>query len=505
LNLTTAEKTFDLREYLKLIWRRKILIILPFLIVTGVGIWGSYQLTPIFQSATTIMIIETKLLARSLEAMIPGGEGNQLSGLRKDQRLAAMEAQILSSQTLKELISKLELDKQPWVVKSKALLEKKKSPLSAQEPVVEKMLMDNLRKNISVDLKGENLLEIKVTSPSPEKAAQMAEALTDIFIKQSLEDELLGIKQTTNFSDEQLEYYKTQLQASEDSLREFKAKYLQTEPGDTISQRNRMVEIGSLLAATKLQIEDFKKQLEDLAQQIRKQSIEIPNLLTSKSLEEKKSQLFAQTRQYAELLISTSVKDIQALALNMKIEETFKDIEKEVKRLADSQIKGELQNFRSQIEQYNLKSIRKSYLEEKSILLNQTYAWLKGAQSKRIYNESVLRNLEHEVEMNRRIYELFVSQAQGSQISQQMLKTVSENRFKIIEPAKIPIAPIRPDKRKIALFSGLIGLMIGIGAVIIAETLDHSFKDVEEVESYLNLKVLGTVSRVNKLTQLLKK
>jgi len=506
----TGKETFDLREYLKLIWKRKILLILPFVIVTGVGIWGSYQLTPVYQSAVTIMIKETKLLASPLEAMVPGGEGNQLSRLRRDHRLTTIETLILSSQTLKELISELELDKEPWVTKQKALLAKKNSPLWTQEALVEEMLLDNLRETISIELKGENLIEIKVTSTSPARAAQIAESLVGVFIRQSLEDELFGLTQTTNFSDEQLEYYKTQLQKSEDKLREFKAEHLQDQAGDTIGQKERMTEISSMVAATKLQAENIKEQVASLAQQIRKQGLKTPNLLSSKSLDEKKSRLFAQLRQYAELLTSAPGKDVQAVALNVKMEGTFRDIEGEIKRLSDTQIIGirtgeELQTLRSQIEQYNLKSIRKSFLEEKLVLLDQTYTRLKDAIATRIYNESVSRNLEHEAEMNRRVYELFISQAQGSQISQEMLRAVSENRFKIIEPAKIPFAPIRPNKRKIAMFSCVIGLMIGIGGVFIAETLDHSFKNVEEVESYLNLKVLGTISKVDKLSELFKK
>ncbi|MGB8658704.1 MAG: GNVR domain-containing protein [Candidatus Zixiibacteriota bacterium] len=502
---SNPKETFDIRRYLKVIWKRKVLIIIPFLIVTGMGIWGSYQLTPIFQSTTVVMLRDTKLLTRPIEAMVPGGQENDLTRVRKEQSLATIEAQILSSLTLKELISRLELDKEPWVIKMKASLEREKSPKPAQELLAEKMLLDNLRENISVDLKGENLLEIKVTSPSPEKAAQMAEALMDIFIKQSLEDELLGIKQATDFSDEQLEYYKTQLQASEDTLRQFKAKYVQTELGDTMTQRNRIAEIGSLVAATKLQIEDIKEQLDVLAQQIKKQNVGIPNLRTSKSLKDKENQLLVQARQYAELLTSTSARDVQALALNMKMEEAFKDIEIEIKGLTDSQLKGELLNLKSQIEQYNLKNIRQAYLEDKLAFLNQSYGRLRDVLVGRVYYESVLRNLEHEAEMKQRIYELFISQAQGSQISQEMSKAVSTNRFKIIEPAKIPIRPIRPDKRMIAMFSGLMGLIIGIAAVIMAETLDHSFRDVEEVESYLNVKVLGTVSKIDKLNALFKK
>lgn len=502
---TIKERTFDLRGYLSIVWKRKLLIILPFVIVTGIGIWGSFQLTPIYQAATTIMIKETKLLARPLEALVPGGEENQLSRLRRDHLLAALEAVILSSQTLKELISELELEKEPWVAKSKAMFAKKNSPLWAQEAFVEKVLFENLRNNISVNLKGENLLEIKMTSPSPVKAAQMTETLAEIFIRRSLEDELLGITQTTNFSDEQLEYYKTQLLESEDKLREFKAVYLQREAGDTVSQRERMTEITAIVSTTGLQIEDTKQQLASLAQRIREQGVESPELSPSKSLEEKKAQLSVQNQQYAKLLKSTSGKDAQAIALTMKIEETFVEIEKEIDRLAATQIKTEFQDLKSQIREYNLKSIKRSFLEEKLTLLNQTHNQLKEAVAKRIYNESVLRNLEHEVEMNRRIYEIFISQAQGSQISQQMLRAVSENRFKIIEPVRIPIAPIKPNKRKIAMFSCMIGLMIGVGAVIIAETLDHSFRDPEEVESYLKLKVLGTVSKVDRLNRVLKR
>ena len=97
------------------------------------------------------------------------------------------------------------------------------------------------------------------------------------------------------------------------------------------------------------------------------------------------------------------------------------------------------------------------------------------------------------------MYEMLISQAQGSQISENVQQAESENRFKIVEPAQIPTKPIKPDKKKIALFSALIGLAVGLTAVVMAEKLDRSFKDVEDVESYLNLKVIGTVSRVDRL------
>ena len=52
------------------------------------------------------------------------------------------------------------------------------------------------------------------------------------------------------------------------------------------------------------------------------------------------------------------------------------------------------------------------------------------------------------------------------------------------------------DQNKIMLIAVFGGLGFGIGAVYLLEFFDHSFKSVEDVETYLGVTVLGTVPRI---------
>jgi capsular polysaccharide biosynthesis protein len=73
-------------------------------------------------------------------------------------------------------------------------------------------------------------------------------------------------------------------------------------------------------------------------------------------------------------------------------------------------------------------------------------------------------------------------------------------KYKIIEPARIPLAPFWPDQRKIMALGVLLGLIVGGAAIFLVEMFDHSFKRVEDVQEVLQLPVLATIPRIEKLT-----
>ena len=53
-----------------------------------------------------------------------------------------------------------------------------------------------------------------------------------------------------------------------------------------------------------------------------------------------------------------------------------------------------------------------------------------------------------------------------------------------------------PNRFKITLMGCALGLLLGIGAVILAEVTDNSVKKIESLESLLNVKVLGTIPKI---------
>jgi len=105
-----------------------------------------------------------------------------------------------------------------------------------------------------------------------------------------------------------------------------------------------------------------------------------------------------------------------------------------------------------------------------------------------------LDQLNREVSAAMELRDRFKEQQEGSQISQALLQ---EAQFKVVEPAKIPLSPVKPDRVKILIMGIMVGLALGGGAALLAELLDNSLKSVEQVEEMLGFPVLGVIPEIS--------
>ena len=70
--------------------------------------------------------------------------------------------------------------------------------------------------------------------------------------------------------------------------------------------------------------------------------------------------------------------------------------------------------------------------------------------------------------------------------------------IKILEPATMPLIPIRPNKRMIMVYSMVLGLGLSAGLIWVLQMLDSTIKSVDQAERQFGLPVLGAVPK-NKL------
>lgn len=497
------EENIDLRNYWQIIRKRKLLIILPFATVILIATVGSFLLTPVYQSSTTVLIGQIELLSRSVREIVPGIDVSRLSQDEREQRLATIKNQIISSGYLKRLIYELGLDKSANLVGLSAKTKEQFPEMSEQE-LKEKILIDILRKRIEVRFKGENLVEIVVYSDKPKLAAKMAEKLAQIFIEESLKYELFAVRGALDFSDEQLAIHKRKLQESEEKLRRYKQETLRSSVEDRVVSQDNINDVASVKDATKLKVKEADDETRFLKDKVQGVSHN-PVLTYSQDFSDLKSDLLSQIRQYPEILIKYSWKDVRVVSLNQRVDDLLQRAEREISELASKQYPDVDQETLSQIKKYAYSEINLSFLKERLAVLDSSVNLLKDKLAKYPYHEQALRDLEEEVESNRSIYDKFLSQSQGSQISQQVQQAEAENKFRVIEPASIPLKPVRPNKLKIIMFGAMLGLGLGTGAVLLAEFIDHSFKKVEEAEEYLGLKVLGAVPKIDFLEKEFKK
>jgi len=148
-------------------------------------------------------------------------------------------------------------------------------------------------------------------------------------------------------------------------------------------------------------------------------------------------------------------------AAGQAVRQQARDIDLEVMGL-----KSEIKKTKSQIKWYQSKVGETPKREQELLSLRRDYNNLME-----LYNSVLNRKLEAEMAVS-------------------MEKKQKGEQFRVIDPAKIPIRPEKPDVRKIILLALALGLGSGGGLAYLLEFMDTSYRTPEDVETELRLPVL---------------
>ncbi len=70
----------------------------------------------------------------------------------------------------------------------------------------------------------------------------------------------------------------------------------------------------------------------------------------------------------------------------------------------------------------------------------------------------------------------------------------SGERFEIVEPARLPEKPYKPNRIAIILFGLVLGLFTALSLAALQEGRDRSIKSSDEIEAIVGVPVIATVS-----------
>jgi len=68
-------------------------------------------------------------------------------------------------------------------------------------------------------------------------------------------------------------------------------------------------------------------------------------------------------------------------------------------------------------------------------------------------------------------------------------------QFKVVDEARYPERPYKPNRQMLVGGAFLVGLMLGLGAIFITEHMDHSFRDDDDLAQFTENTVLATIPR----------
>jgi succinoglycan biosynthesis transport protein ExoP len=203
-------------DYWRVLQKRKWTIISAMVIVVTVAGVFMLRMTPRYDAVARISIAEQRSNPLNFKDNQDEASGNQ-------QESIDTQIKIMQSDTMAELvIQKLGLDRRPLFAGA-AITETSGgiaiSGSSAQDRAREDSLIHKLQANLKVQqVPGTSIIEIKLSSPDPSLAAEMANAVTSNFIEQNIKARYESTMRAADWLSKQLADLQIKVQTSQTAL-----------------------------------------------------------------------------------------------------------------------------------------------------------------------------------------------------------------------------------------------------------------------------------------------
>lgn len=433
-----SELSFDLRHYLYILKRRLWLFITVFVTVSSLLIVRSYYQIPIYR-ATTTLIIEQEIPTMQFD-MTGRGFVQEYLG------------------TQKEII-------QSHIVSQKALV------LLGRE-VTDSAVAD-LKSRITVEpIKQSSLVRISIDHPEPETALKEVNAVAKAFINRNMEDKKSASQDTFTWLSEQLVVLKANVTKTELALLQFQEKediasmekrqMLLEEKLSSVNEKYNQAVAKSMELATLLdQLKAIVKNPE--------MAESLPRVLSNELIQMLKSEHSRLESELAKISSKYKDKHPKIVSLKSQISSVRNRLAAEVTKIVKSiEIEYQISKTNEAVIKDNLDSLKRESMQ----------------LAKQAIQYGVLKR---EAESNKQMYDIMLNRLKQTDIS----GSITANNIRIVDEAKLPTVPIKPQHRKDIMIAVAVGLALGIGLCFFLEYMDNTIQKEEDCTFYLKEKVLG--------------
>jgi polysaccharide biosynthesis transport protein len=455
------EREIHLRDYLKIVYKRRYTVLTFFAIVFIVVLIGTLSSVSVYQAATKVLIekVEPANFSMPYPYYMP-----------YEPEFYETQYQLIRSKSVAQKVVKmLSLEKNYGLY-----FKDSKKNLSAEEDQKKTdMLAGIISGGISVSpVKNSKIVNISFVSTNPEFAAMVANTVAKAYIEEILDMRMSSSRYSMEWMTKKAEEEKEKVQKSEQALQEYiKANDIVTLQDKIAITPEKLSEFNTQL----IKAETRRKELEGLNNKVSNINLRdaetIPNITSDPTIQSIRGQILKAEQNIEEFSKKYGKKHPSMI----KAEEDFKILQQkkaqEIKRVIAS-IKNEYELARTQ---ENV--LRRTLASTKAEALNLSEKFVQYGV------------LTREVETNRQLYDALIKKIKEQSVTEQV-QTVN---VWVVEKAEKPSSPIKPRKSMNILLSILVGLFGGIGLAFFFDYLDNTIKGQEDAEMRLKVPVLGTV------------
>lgn len=479
------DESIDLRRYLRVVLKRKWLIAAISITVLSLATLWTLRQTKIYR-ATSSILIETsapKVLGQGVSEVVDLGTGSYWW----NQEYFNTQINILKSRDVAKRavqLSPILGEPQFW-----GLGEPGDDAQAQQEAVENFNPVARIQAGLSVEgIKDARIIKVSYEDSDPKRAMTLANTLSRAFVSGNLNRKLETTQGAADWLGDQMSELKVKLETSEKDLQQYKEDHdiLTTSLQDRqrISSE-RLVMLSNELTKVRLKKVEQGARLQQaraLKERGSKDELggEMARELLSSPVVTSLKQRYSEIKgQRAELAQRYQPQHPKMVALDKQMDIIRTDLLREI----DQALAAEESAYQETLGVE--KRLGEMLLAERKVA---------GELNRK---EIGYKQLEREVDNNSRLYGLVNKRLKEADLSG-LLKT---NNMSILDAAKEPKVPVRPQVQRNLALGFLLGLMLALLAAFGLEYLDNTIKGHEDVEQLLGLPFLGlipSIARENK-------
>ena len=444
------ENVVPLSHYLWILRRHKWRILAFVLVCVASTVVVSSRLTPIYEATATIDI------DRQAPAAVIGQDAARMAPNDADQFLATQVKTIQSDSVLRPVAQRFKL------VEASTAERQLASSRVENAPVVLKKLKVTRPPNTY-------LLLISYRSPNPELAADVANGIADSYIQHTYNIRFRASSGLSAFMEKQMEELKAKMERSSAALAQFEkdlsvinpdektsilsARLLQINTEFTNAQGDRVrkqaaydsVKSGSLEAA---QASTQGEQLRKLADRLDEAREKFAGV---------KTQYGANHPEYRKTLSQVTELESQFASLKANITQRV-SLEFEQAANRESMLKKAVAEIKDEFDHLNARSFE-------------------------------YKSFKREAEADKSLYDELVRKIKEAGIN----SSFQNSSIRLSDSARPPLLPVFPSIPLNAALAFLFSTLLGVGAAVLADVLDNTVRDPEQIQHGLKTEVLGSL------------
>jgi succinoglycan biosynthesis transport protein ExoP len=529
-------ETADIGKYIGILKNRKKCFFIPALVVLVVAVLVAWLLPSVYESSSTILIEEQQIPQEFVRSTVTGFA---------DQRIQSLTQQILSRVKLWEIIQQFDLYPE--------LREK-----LTREEIIAKMREGIKLDTISAEMASDKRKKPRPTNQpevtiafsiayrgkSPGTVQKVAGTLASLYLEQNLKTREAQAQSTTQFLETELKQLQERIKDLGDKITAFKGQHegllpeqqpfnreqaarLETDikqmDSAMRSAEDRRIYIEGQLATVKPDTPLIGATGERvMAPADRLKALEVAMADLQSKFSDDHPEVRKMRREIAELKKMVGQTGGSAAIRRQKLTQLKAELAEKQGKYSDQH--PEVKKLKNEIAR--LEQAPESVSPSKPVTEPENPAYItlttqiKAAENETASLRSQQAGLKDKLQMYRQRLEdapkveqeylaLTRDYQNASQKHQEVMNKILEARisegmeegqkgekFTLIDPASFPEKPVSPKRRLIFLAGLIMSFGAGIGTVALAEALDHSVKNSDDLARLTGLPVLGSILRI---------